>query len=396
VSQGDAVAAGEVFPPTDAALEARLDAIRPDAYARTRNHLEGAVTRLSPYLTHGFITTVGVRRALAERGHALRDDHKLVFELGWREYFRHVWRHDGEGILASLHEGPRPDADYARELPADLRAARTGVPAIDSAVAQLYTTGWLHNHARMWLASYTVHLRGVHWRAGADWMLAHLLDGDLASNHLSWQWVAGTGSSKPYLFNAENVARWAGAAWHSPGTPIDASYEALDAIARGHRPVRAFDRRAPIAAADEPAVFARPPDGRDRPVPTPAAFAGRTVRLAHPWALARPADLEPGEAVVGAWVWEPHDRWPWAARRWDFVARRMDELAPEQYAGTAAQWREALAAARRARALDDPHLEGAWAGAVERQVPEALFDDPARACRSFSQWWNRVTRKATC
>ncbi|MGC8035725.1 FAD-binding domain-containing protein, partial [Salmonella enterica] len=74
------------------------------------------------------------------------------------------------------------------------------------------------NHARMWLASYVVHLRKVHWRAGADWMVGHLLDGDLASNHLSWQWVAGTGSHKPYLFNAENVAKYAPAEWHSPGT----------------------------------------------------------------------------------------------------------------------------------------------------------------------------------
>ena len=77
----------------------------------------------------------------------------------------------------------------------------------DAWVAELKHTGYLHNHARMWLASYVVHLRKVHWRAGADWLYAHLLDGDLASNHLSWQWVAGTGSHKPYLFNAENVAR---------------------------------------------------------------------------------------------------------------------------------------------------------------------------------------------
>jgi len=79
---------------------------------------------------------------------------------------------------------------------------------IDRAVHQLYTTGYLHNHARMWLASYIVHLRKVHWRVGADWMVGYLLDGDLASNHLSWQWVAATFSNKPYLFNAENVARY--------------------------------------------------------------------------------------------------------------------------------------------------------------------------------------------
>jgi deoxyribodipyrimidine photo-lyase len=169
------------YEPTPAAALARLEAVDPTAYARTRNHLEGAVTGLGPYLTHGLLSLPQVRDHLVTR-HRLHADHKLVFELTWREYFRHVWAHEGDGILASLHEGPLPEPAYARELPADLRQARTGVPAIDFAVRQLYATGTLHNHARMWLASYTVHLRKVAWRAGADGMLAHLLDGDLASN----------------------------------------------------------------------------------------------------------------------------------------------------------------------------------------------------------------------
>jgi deoxyribodipyrimidine photo-lyase len=76
-----------------------------------------------------------------------------------------------------------------------------------------------------------VHVRHVHWRAGADWLVAHLLDGDLASNHLSWQWVAGTFSSKPYLFDAANVAHWAPPAWHSPGTAIDRPRDELERIA---------------------------------------------------------------------------------------------------------------------------------------------------------------------
>jgi deoxyribodipyrimidine photo-lyase len=86
------------------------------------------------------------------------------------------------------------------------------------------------------LASYCVHLRKVHWRAGADWLYAHLLDGDLPSNHLSWQWVASTFSSKPYLFNAANVAKFAPQsawkAWASSKTAVDLSYEELDVIAR--------------------------------------------------------------------------------------------------------------------------------------------------------------------
>ena len=98
----------------------------------------------------------------------MRSDHLLIFELAWREYFRHIWAHEGDGILASLYAGRLLDAAFARELPADLRKARTGVPAVDAAERQLYTIGTLHDHARMWLASYTVHLRKAHWGAGAD------------------------------------------------------------------------------------------------------------------------------------------------------------------------------------------------------------------------------------
>ncbi|MBN8510301.1 MAG: deoxyribodipyrimidine photolyase, partial [Burkholderiales bacterium] len=225
-----------MFPPTLDAARARIAAVRPADYARSRNAVDGAVTRLSPYLTHGFVGLPEVLAGVAAR-HRLDVRHKFVFELGWREYFHHVWQHRGDGILHSLHEGPLPEGAYTPALPADIRQARTGVPVIDQAVRTLYADGYLHNHARLWLASYVVHLRKVHWRAGADWMVAHLLDGDLASNHLSWQWVAGTGSPKPYLFNADNVARYAPAAWHSAGSAVDASYAALDAAARRPQPV---------------------------------------------------------------------------------------------------------------------------------------------------------------
>jgi deoxyribodipyrimidine photo-lyase len=170
---------------------------------------------LSPYITHGLVSLPEVLAGVTAK-QPLDVQHKFVFELGWREYFRHVWAFRGEEIFESLREGLLPQTSYSALLPADIRQAATGVPVIDMAVRTLYATGYLHNHARMWLASYVVHVRKVDWRIAADWLYGHLLDGDLASNHLSWQWVAGTGSSKPYLFNADNVARYAPAPWHSP------------------------------------------------------------------------------------------------------------------------------------------------------------------------------------
>jgi len=146
--------------PPPAAAQARLEAVDPAAYARTRNSLDGAVSGLSPYITHGFLTLADVLAGVAAR-HALNMQHRFVLELGWRAYFRHVWQHRGEAILRSLHEGPLPDEAYSRELPADIRQACTGVPVVDEAVRALYATGTLHNHARMWLASYGVHVRKV-------------------------------------------------------------------------------------------------------------------------------------------------------------------------------------------------------------------------------------------
>lgn len=383
--------------PTRRAALARIDGVRPAAYARTRNHLDGAVTGLSPYVTHGLLTLPEVLGRIVQR-EPLPIGHKLVFELGWREFFRHAWAYEGDGILASLHPGPLPDAAYAPALPADIRRARTGVPVVDEAVRTLHATGTLHNHARMWLASYVVHLRRVHWRAGADWLVAHLLDGDLASNHLSWQWVAGTGSHKPYLFNAENVARYAPPSWHSPRSPVDRSYEALDRIARGVDPASP----APTGGTDgtdgtaEPPLSARPPEDLGLRAPDGAAIdrlRGRTVWLVHPWALRPPPDDLPADTVsVGVYPREHHAQWPWPESRWRWVDAAMTAVTSERWCVDAEGLRTALSGAARVRSVDDPHASP-WLKDVARlDAAPRLFPAVERRCTSFSQWWTRATR----
>jgi deoxyribodipyrimidine photo-lyase len=376
------------FEPTPAAAQARLAAVRPAEYARTRNHLEGAVTRLSPYITHGQLALPGVLQAVLQRHPGLPVQHKLVYELGWREYFHHVWQHLGDGIFESLHAGPLPDEAYSRHLPADLLEARTGVPVVDQAVRELVATGWLHNHARMWLASYTVHHRKVHWRVAADWMFGHLLDGDLASNHLSWQWVAGTGSHKPYLFNADSVARYAPPAWHSPGTAVDSSYEALDRVARDARPP------APGVVSgvgvEAPPLTPHPPPGWG--APQAALVQGRPVWLVHPWSLADPpAGLAEGPLRIGIAVAEWHADWPWSARRWRFVDARMRRLCDHLWFGNGASLQAALATAAEVQGVDNPHL-GDWPGRRWLAPAPRLLASPSRPCTSFSQFWTRVTR----
>ena len=191
---------GPGFLPTKEALATRLAAVHVMNYSKTRNHLNGSVTYLSPYLTHGFLSLSEAVESI-RRHQAFEPSDKLFSEFAWRAFFHHVWSHLGDAIFQSIRPGIQ-NVDYRHELPHDVIEARTGLPVIDKTVKTLYSTGYLHNHARMWLASYLVHLRHIHWRVGADWLYGHLLDGDLASNHLSWQWVASTFSVKPYLFNA--------------------------------------------------------------------------------------------------------------------------------------------------------------------------------------------------
>jgi len=381
-----------LFPPTRAGALARIAAVRPAAYAGSRNSIEGAVSRLSPYVTHGFVSLPEILTRVASQ-YPLDPQHAFVCELGWREYFHHVWHHRGDGILQSLHEGPLPEQAYARDLPADIRQARTGLPVIDQAVRSLYSTGYLHNHARLWLASYVVHLRKVHWRTGADWLIAHLLDGDLASNHLSWQWVAGTGSSKPYLFHAENVARYAPRTWASFGSVLDTSYEALDALARD--PVAV-----PIAAqgdgVSEPTTSGRPLDTTlESPRESPRAddVAGRHVWLVHPWALDEPpADLPAETLLVGWWPAEQHAAWPWTAARWTFVGTRMAELSRLRWHASQPELAGLLATAASVQTVSHPQISGALPRSVVQRSLPRLFAEVTQPCGSFSAWWKRTTR----
>ncbi len=398
--------------PTLPAAQARLAAVRPAAYARTRNSIDGAVTGLSPYITHGLLTLPQVLAEVNAR-QPLPVDHKFVYELGWRAFFRHVWRHRGDEILTSLHDGPLPDAAYSRTLPDDIRQARTGVPVIDEAVKALYATGTLHNHARMWLASYVVHLRKVHWRAGADWLYGHLLDGDLASNHLSWQWVAGTGSTKPYLFNAENVARYAPTHWHSAGSVVDRSYGALDAWARSSseraEPGAVRECGTPVGGVEEPPLVGALPSlpststlsrASSAAPATPASvpldtslIEGREVWLVHPWSLGElPNDLSPQTLVIGVYVSEFHEAWPWSEARWRFVDERMAALTPIRLQCGAAALQQLLSRAARVRGQWDEHLRPWASGWADWMPPPSLFPEIAQRCDSFSQWWRRAVK----
>jgi deoxyribodipyrimidine photo-lyase len=192
------------------AAETALEQVDPAKYASTRNFLNGAVTRLSPYLRYGVLSLAEVRDVVLAKVRHQEDAVKLVNELGWRDYWQRLYAELGKGIWQDREEYKTgyTGSDYSETMPQDVIEGTTGLVCIDSISRELRETGYLHNHQRMWTAAYLVHWRRVKWQAGARWFLEHLLDGDPASNHLSWQWVASTFSHKAYFFNRENLERY--------------------------------------------------------------------------------------------------------------------------------------------------------------------------------------------
>ena len=192
------------------AAEKVLQQVNPGKYASTRNFLNGAVTRLSPYLRYGVLSLAEVRDAVQEKVQHQEDAVKLINELGWRDYWQRLYAELGKGIWQDQepYKTGYTAKDYSETMPQDVIEGTTGLVCIDSISRELRETGYLHNHQRMWTAAYLVHWRKVKWQAGARWFLEHLLDGDPASNNLSWQWVASTFSHKAYFFNRENVERY--------------------------------------------------------------------------------------------------------------------------------------------------------------------------------------------
>ena len=190
----------------------QLSSLDPMQYGRSRNYGEGSVSRLSPFIRHGILSLNEVRNAALSRVSAPFNAYKFIQELAWREFWRTVYRAHPEWLWEDVesYKTGFSASDYADELPEDIQQGATETACINAFIHELINTGYMHNHARMYVASYVVHFRRIKWQAGARWFLHHLLDGDLASNNFSWQWIASTFSEKPYLFNLDNVAKYFG------------------------------------------------------------------------------------------------------------------------------------------------------------------------------------------
>jgi deoxyribodipyrimidine photo-lyase len=223
------------FEPTRAAALARLAAFLPNtgrAYAATRNTDFGPddrsnVSVLSPYIRHRLVTEHEVLEATLGR-FALSTAEKFVQEVYWRTYFK-----------GHLETRPQIWSNYTRELAQQVAAVEkggglakaygravegnTGIDCFDAWVKELIETGYLHNHTRMWFASIWIFTLKLPWELGADFTLRHFLDGDPASNTLSWRWVGGLHTrGKTYLARAANIAEHTNGRFRPKGLAADA------------------------------------------------------------------------------------------------------------------------------------------------------------------------------
>lgn len=187
-------------------------------YAGARNTdrgpaVEPTTSALSPYLRRRLVTEAEVAAA-ANSAFGDGGAEKFVSEVFWRTYFKgHLETHpaawtDYLSLAAADRERLASEPGLRRTYKAAV-AGRTGIDGFDDWAVQLTEDGWLHNHTRMWFASIWIFTLRLPWALGADLFMRHLVDGDPASNTLSWRWVAGLHTrGKHYVARAENIRRY--------------------------------------------------------------------------------------------------------------------------------------------------------------------------------------------
>lgn len=205
------------FPATEDEARARLKRFTAGRQApvlryraeRDRMALAGT-SSLSPYLRFGLISAreaVDAATAAIAAGdpQAAQGAQTWLNELIWREFYQSILYHFPHVLRMAFNPSLRGIA--WRTAPDDLEAwrlGRTGVPVVDAAMRQLAQTGWMHNRARMIVASFLVKDLLIDWRIGEQWFMDHLIDGDPAANNGGWQWTAGVGTDAAPYFRVFN------------------------------------------------------------------------------------------------------------------------------------------------------------------------------------------------
>jgi deoxyribodipyrimidine photo-lyase len=160
------------------------------AYPDRHDDLAGdATSRLSADLHFGTLSPLELARAVRDRpgGDA------YVRQLCWRDFHAQVTA----AFPDIARRDYRPRSLDWRDDPDALdawRSGHTGIPIVDAGMRQLAAEGFMHNRARMLVASVLTRQLRLHWTTGAAHFFDLLVDGDVANNAGNWQWTAGTGN----------------------------------------------------------------------------------------------------------------------------------------------------------------------------------------------------------
>ncbi len=180
-----------------------------DAYGDARNDLSGDATSvLSPYLRFGMTTAAAIGRALGLPGKISTGRMSFWRQVAWREFAHHLMARRPIVATAAMRPELRDiswendEAGYEAWC-----AGRTGYPLVDAGMRQLVESGWMHNRARMVVASFLVKDLLIDWRRGESFFMRHLIDGDPGANNFGWQWTAGTGADAAPYFRVFNPIR---------------------------------------------------------------------------------------------------------------------------------------------------------------------------------------------
>lgn len=172
-------------------------------YATKRN-FPGLVgtTRLSAHVKFGVLSVRELYHAIVR---LFGKGHPLVTELYWRDFFTHVGFHFPEVFRQPFYRAYANVAwsKNAKHFKAWCQGT-TGFPFVDAGMRELNATGYMHNRARMVVASFLSKDLHINWQQGEKYFAQHLADYDPCLNNGNWQWAASTGcDAQPYfrLFN---------------------------------------------------------------------------------------------------------------------------------------------------------------------------------------------------